>query len=401
MSSTNPISEKTIRAIDTRVRRQLSAAILILLIAILASCAPPGPAEPPSRIGGRVFGVECDPATLEMKHGETQEIKLADVGGEGKVTGFRIGSIRGDGAIVVTQTPAPNNTGWSTLPGAVQVKSTAVDGPTRTVTYYIEILLGGRQGDRIAGGNIWCQVNVKHLAPPTPTFTPTFTPTHTPTPTPPVKESLVKCKVEMKHGETKDIKLESYDARLTNFFIGTVFGDGQIKVSAVPVGIVRVESLAVDGPTRTETYYINIIAGGSQETNVTGANLWCQVKVHHVAPTPTLSPTPKGAYIITDDGFRVTYSGPLEVPTGGTPRVPVGFRFKVLTPDGLPARGDLTVTLWVTDSDPNAKHATAELDPQGEVTIPFDIDWPAGTILELLFSHEGKVYVLTHITVTP
>lgn len=389
---------KTNRVIDTRVRRQLLA--VALFVAILASCAPPGQPEAPSRIGGRVFGVECNPATLEMKHGETQEIKLADVGGEGKVTDFRIGSIRGDGAIVVTQTPAPNNTGWSTLPGAVQVKSTAVDGPTRTVTYYIEILLGGRQGDRIAGGNIWCQVNVKHLAPPTPTFTPTFTPTHTPTPTPPVKESLVKCKVEMKHGETKDIKLESYDARLTNFFIGTVFGDGQIKVSAVPVGIVRVESLAVDGPTRTETYYINIIAGGSQETNVTGANLWCQVKVHHVAPTPTPtpSPKPKGAYIITDDGFRVTYTGPLEVPTGGE----LLAIFQVLKPDGLPAKGGLTISVWASPSDPYAVHATAELDEQGNVKIPVDINWPPGTILRLLFSHLGKAYEFAfEITVTP
>ncbi|HLE73671.1 MAG TPA: hypothetical protein VI688_05460, partial [Anaerolineales bacterium] len=106
------------------------------MAAILASCGPP---QPPSRIGGRVFGVECKPVTLEMQHGETQNIQLADVGGEGKVTGFKVGTVRGDGFIQVSQ-PAPNNTGWSDLPGAIQVKSLAVDGPTRTVTYYIEVL---------------------------------------------------------------------------------------------------------------------------------------------------------------------------------------------------------------------------------------------------------------------
>ncbi len=117
--------------------------------------------------------------------------------------------------------------------------------------------------------------------------------------------------------------------------------------------------------------------------------------------TPTVSPTPaitKGAYVITDDGFRVTYTGPLKVPPGGTLAAP----FKVRTPDDLPAKGELTVSLWASVSDPYALHATAELDAQGEVTILLNIgNYPAGTILELLFSHLGKVYKVTEITVTP
>ena len=354
-----------------------------------------------------------------MLHGKTKEIKLVDIGGEGRVTGFKIGTIRGDGKIEVSQTPAGNKTGWSTLPGAIQVKSLAVDGPSRVVPYYIEILLGGRQGARIAGGNIWCQVNVIHVAPPTPTFTPTLTPSDTPTPTPPVKESLVTCRFEMKHGEMKDFTFES-PRNILAFDISQVIGDGQIGVAALNdgeirdgKGIVRVISYAVDGPTRTEKYLIKGVFAGSEGPAVVD---WCLVLVHHIAPTPTptptvkptptFTPTPKyiitgGASIITDDGFKVTYPGPFEVPTGRTLRVPVRFQFQVLTPAGLPAKGELTVTLRASASDPDAVHATAELDAQGEVTIPLDINWPAGTILELLFSHEGKVYKLANLTVTP
>ncbi|MBM3181432.1 MAG: hypothetical protein FJZ86_13910 [Chloroflexi bacterium] len=126
----------------------------------------------------------------------------------------------------------------------------------------------------------------------------------------------------------------------------------------------------------------------------------------NATPTPTVSPTyvaptpaiPKGAYIITDDGFRVTYTGPLTAQNGKT----LAAKFRVLTPDDLPAKGKLTVTLWVSPSDPYAVHATAELDEQGEVTIPLDINWPAGTILKLLFSHLGKAYEFAfEIMVTP
>ena len=386
-------SGKTHKAVNTRILRQLGAAAA--LAAILASCGPP---QPPSRIGGRVFGVECKPVTLEMQHGETQNIQLADVGGEGKVTGFKVGTVRGDGFIQVSQ-PAPNNTGWSNLPGAIQIKSLSVDGPTRTVTYYVEILLGGRQGDRIAGGNIWCQVDVKHVAPPTPTFTPTPTPSITPTPTPPVKVSS-ECKVDIQHGGQEDIRFELPEG--FRYWVSRIIGDGKLSVFYIRNGI-RVESDAVDGPTRIETYYINLIGGTQEGTSIAGGNIWCQVSVHHVAPTPTPTPTPEYIVtgppsVITDDNFRVSYTGPLEVPTGGT----LAATFEVLTPDGGPAKGELTVTLWASDSDPLARHATEALDPQGKVTVQFEIgDYPDGTILKLLFSHGGKVYELADLTVTP
>ena len=404
MLSTNTGSENATEKLSTRRLGKLGAAVV--LVAFLASCAPPaGPPKAPSRIGGRVFGVECNPVTLEMQHGETHAIQLADVGGEGKVTGFKVGTIRGDGFIQVSQ-PAANNTGWSALPGAVQVKSTAVDGPTRTVIYYIEILLGGREGDRIAGGNIWCQVNVNHLAP-TPTFTstPSVTPTPslTPTPTPPVKVSGLRCRVDMKHGETKEIQLEVYPGweGLTEFWINNVIGDGQIEVSAIAGGTVRIKSNAVDGPTRTVTYYIEIVAGGGQGgTSIVGANLWCQVSVHHVAPTPTPEYIVTGPpYVITESGFRVTYTGPREAKIGGT----LEATFEVLTPEGKPAKGELSATLWISPSDAKAKHGTEALDPQGKVTVQFEIgDYPDGTILKLLISHEGKVYEFPiEITVMP
>ena len=116
----------------------------------------------------------------------------------------------------------------------------------------------------------------------------------------------------------------------------------------------------------------------------------------HVAPTPAIT---KGAYIITDDGFRVAYTGRREVPPGGILAAP----FQVWTPDGLPAKGALTVTLRASASDPDAVHATAELNAQGKVTILLNIgDYPEGTILELLITHLGKAYkVVTGITVTP
>jgi hypothetical protein len=399
-------------------------ALFLLASILLAACEFVAPA-PPSRIGGRVFGVECVSPSITLFHGQTGQIELKDVGGEGRVTAFMVGTIRGDGKIEVSQAPKRNANGWSTLPGAIQIKSLAVDGPSRVVTYYINVLLGGRQGERIAGGNIWCEVNVMHLETPTPTFTSTPTPSDTPTPTPPVKESLVTCRIEMKHGETKDINVEAYDPRLTSFFIGEVFGDGQIEVSAHTDphprrGIVRVKSLAVDGPTRTVTYYINIIAGGSEGTAVTGRNLWCQVKVHHTAPTPTptdtpthiftqtststptytLTPKPIGGYTIpVGDGYTVTVWVPNKVTFGKDFQVAI----QVTGPDGNPAPEGtkVSVSLGTDPSASKATHASGSLNKVGQVTLTLDVHWPAGStqILWLSFQ-EGAPVQVTGITVT-
>jgi hypothetical protein len=212
----------------------------------------------------------------------------------------------------------------------------------------------------------------------------------------------------MLHGETKEIEIKLADEDVgkgAEFKVGTIFGDGQIVVSQQPVpnntgwstlpGTIQVQSIAVDGPRRTVTYDIQILLGGG----IINKNFaMCQVIVQHDDIPSIIT---GGTSIITDDGFRVTYPGPLEVPTGRTLRVPVRFQFQVLKPDGLPAKGALTVTLRASASDPDAVHATAELDAQGMATIPLDINWPAGTILELLFSHEGKVYKLANLAVTP
>ena len=159
--------------------------MVVVLLGVPLACdlgAQPPPAATPTstpkptptpKIGGTVFGVQCQPDRLNILHGEAGEIKLVDVEGAGKVTDFRIGSVvpAGQG---FTQSPPPNDAdGWSPLPGVVQVPPRPVDGPPRTETYYINILLGGSQGAEISGGNIWCQVNVQHTVPPTPTATPT------------------------------------------------------------------------------------------------------------------------------------------------------------------------------------------------------------------------------------
>ena len=287
---------KTNMASDTGVLRQLLAAVL--LAATLASCKPftPSPTAAP-KIGGQNYGVECQPAKLDITHGETGVIKLAYVKGKkGVATGFKIGEITivstdpkdQQTKSAVTQKPDPKD-GWSTIPGEIQVQSIE-DIPIRTVTYNINILL---RVPTIEDVNFWCQVIVHHVAPtPTPTPSRTPTPSHTPTPTerPPI-------------------------------------------------------------------------------------------------------------IIITGAGFYITYTGPLEVSTGGT----LPATFQVLTPDGLPATGNLTVMLRDSPSDPNPVHAGAELNAQGEVTIPLEIsDYPVGTTLELNFSYQDAIYILAfEITVTP
>ena len=174
-------------------------AVLALSLAVSACnfgvpAAPAKPAPPPTstpKVGGQVFGVTCDPTPLAMLHGETKDVALSDIGNVGRVTEFRIGTVTGTAndvdasEVQLTQNPAPGGSGWSSLPGTIQVASTAVDGPARTETYLINILLGGGQGTgQITGGNLWCQLNVEHVVTPTPTPSVTPTPTATPTPTP-------------------------------------------------------------------------------------------------------------------------------------------------------------------------------------------------------------------------
>lgn len=180
-------------------RRLYTAAFVVIIATLACGVEKPQPAEVPTptstpKIGVPVYGVTCDPAVLEMVHGETKTIAIADTGGVGRVTEFTIGTVTGTtgdsdaSEINVSQQPAPND-GWSALPGQIQVVSTAVDGPERTESYLINIIVGGGRGTQnITGGNIWCQVNVKHLEPtPTPSYTATMTltPTATSTPTKP------------------------------------------------------------------------------------------------------------------------------------------------------------------------------------------------------------------------
>lgn len=239
------------------------------------------------KIGGNVFGAKCRPETLELEHGNAGEIGL-DVEEGAKVTEWRIGSVSpADPGFA--QFPEPED-GWSALPGAIEVPPAPVDGPPRTETYYINILVGGGRGtDQIVGGNIWCQVKVIHTE---------LTASPTPTPTP--------------------------------------------------------------------------------------------------EPTGTPTPTPTPRVIVTKDGFRIVYSGPLQTRTGGT----LEATFQIMTADGQPARGTLVASLGDPPSDPRASHASGELDAEGKVTLLFDVNWPAGTT-KLYISHAGEVFQIAEITINP
>ncbi len=288
---------KTNRDMDRKNLVPLYSAVLILFLVTLACGTGGQPAQstptslptPTPKVGGIVYGWECQPATLDILHGETGEIKLVDVQNLGKVTGFKVGTVAGSGAdadaseVAVSQSPAPNADGWSTLPGTINIVSNAVDGPPRIVSYYINIILGGGQGtDQITGGNIWCQVNVEHIVPATPT------------------------------------------------------------------------------------------------------------------PTPTATPTPVPPVIITGDGSRIVYTGPLQAQTNGM----LEGTFQVTGPDGQPARGSLSATLGDPPSDQRASHCTGELDADGKVILTFIVYWPAGST-KLYVSYGGEVYEVAEITINP
>lgn len=112
---------------------------------------------------------------------------------------------------------------------------------------------------------------------------------------------------------------------------------------------------------------------------------------HGVKPGQPASP-----FTITDDGFRLTYTGPLQAQTGGTLKA----TFQIITPDGKPARGTLVASLGDPPSDPMASHTSGELDAEGKVTLFFDVKWPAGNT-KLWFAHLDKVYEIIEITITP
>jgi hypothetical protein len=99
--------------------------------------------------------------------------------------------------------------------------------------------------------------------------------------------------------------------------------------------------------------------------------------------------------ITTNDGFLITYTGPLEVPTGGT----LEATFEIITPEGKPAKGTLAASLGDPPSDARASHASGELDA-GKVALLFQVNWSVGTT-KLYISHLGVVYEVTEITVTP
>ncbi len=275
----------------------LYSTVIILFIVTLACGtggqqtpqAPTPPPTPTPRVGGIVWGWECQPATLDMLHGETGEIHLVDVEHLGKVTEFKTGTVAGSAAdasaseVEVSQSPGPNVDGWSALPGTIKITSNAVDGPPRIVSYYINIILGGSQGsDQITGGNIWCQVNVQHTIPSTPTSTPTAT----------------------------------------------------------------------------------------------------------LAPAPVV--------ILTKDGFRIVYTGPMQVQANGT----MEGTFQVTGPGNIPAQGSLSATLGDPPSDPRASHCSGELDADGKHIVKFNVSWPAG-LTKLYVSYGDVVYEVTDIMINP
>jgi len=197
MSKINNLETKSSPAVFALLGILIAVTLACGIFNILPQTAPTATVSPTQtpKIGEGVFGVECQPAVLDMLHGETKEIVVVDAGGEGRVTDFKTSSIVGPAddpsasEIDVSQAPVPNENGWSALPGTIRIHSIAVHGPPHTKTYNLNILLGGiQEGNFITGGNILCVVNVQHVdlttATLTPTFTPTITPTMTVTPTP-------------------------------------------------------------------------------------------------------------------------------------------------------------------------------------------------------------------------
>lgn len=112
----------------------------------------------------------------------------------------------------------------------------------------------------------------------------------------------------------------------------------------------------------------------------------CDVVVSHYAPKS----------VIIRDGYTVYYTGPEDVAQGGV----LEATFEVLTSDGRPAGGTFAASLGDPPSDPQATHASGELDAEGKARLSMSVKWPAGTT-KLYISYQGEVYEVTPITINP
>ncbi len=297
------------------MRRLLVVGIFLLLASLACQNGKPPVVEAtptstpkPPKVGGEAFGIACRPVSQEVLHGDLAEISLVDQNGLGRVTDFKVGTVIGSGGdseareINISQRPESNAGGWSQLPGVVLVDSKAVDGPPRTETYYINILLGGMRGENhITGGNIWCEVKVRHEEPPISTVAATVTqlsPMASATPLPPV-------------------------------------------ITSVP---------------------------------------------------PTMIVSPQSPVVVTKEGYLVTYTGPLHVSLGREFQA----SFQVVDSFGKPGLGEFMVTLGDPPSDQMASHSRGTLDATGNVALSLMVTWPVGTT-KLYFSYAGQVYEMTTI----
>lgn len=138
-----------------------------------------------------------------------------------------------------------------------------------------------------------------------------------------------------------------------------------------------------------ETVEIPVLAQACAGKNCTiSLTATCLVKVKHAAGENGQTP------VTTEDGFKVIYTGPREVKTGGQ----LVAKLQVLTPEGKPARGKLNITLGDPPTDPKASHASVPIDAEGWVNVNLDVRLPAGKT-KLHFTHAGKVYAATNIDV--
>lgn len=114
------------------------------------------------------------------------------------------------------------------------------------------------------------------------------------------------------------------------------------------------------------------------------------------SPIPTNTPARQPIVLLTEDGFRIVYLGPVEAQVGGA----LEAAFQVLGPDGQPAQGTFFATLGDPPSDSRASHANGQLDQEGKISLMLGVNWPAG-LTKLYCAFQDQVYEVAQIVINP
>jgi len=161
---------------------------------------------------------------------------------------------------------------------------------------------------------------------------------------------------------------------------------GQVAFGQIAVNSPAWAVHGFPGLTLGVTYGIEVKVEGPE--GVKSVN--CTVIVNHAAPEDA------PPAIITDQGYHITFAGPLRAQSGGT----LQATFHVTDSGGQPATGELSATLGDPPTDPNASHARSDLDAEGFVTLELEVNWPAG-VTRLYCSFGGQVFEVAEITIAP